>query len=71
MRNSKYQCGKHYRTGSKISQNAGARYNENDVGMTKHGDTWTTHAEKAFGLHPPVAEGNIPWDEILKDLGLN
>ncbi|NLI92111.1 MAG: zinc-ribbon domain-containing protein [Peptococcaceae bacterium] len=46
------------------------RYNQNEVGMTKTGDTWTTHAEKAFGLHPPVTEGNIPWDEILKDLGL-
>ncbi len=46
------------------------RYNQNEVGMTKTGDTWTTNAEKAFGLHPPVTEGNIPWDEILKDLGL-
>jgi hypothetical protein len=46
------------------------RYNQNEVGMTKEGDAWITHAEKAFGLHPPVAEGNIPWDEILKDLGL-
>lgn len=46
------------------------RYNQNEVGMTKTGDTWTTHTEKAFGLYPPVTEGNIPWDEILKDLGL-
>lgn len=45
-------------------------YNQNEVGMTKNGDTWTTHGEKAFGLHPPVTEGNIPWDDILRDLGL-
>ncbi|HNW05260.1 MAG TPA: zinc ribbon domain-containing protein [Oscillospiraceae bacterium] len=46
------------------------RYNQNEVGMTQEGDTWTTHAENAFGLHPPVTEGDIPWDEILTDLGL-
>ncbi|MCM8712135.1 zinc ribbon domain-containing protein [Clostridium sp. SYSU_GA19001] len=46
------------------------RYNVNEVGMTKQNDTYIIHSEKAFGLHPPVVEGNIPWDEILKDLGL-
>lgn len=47
------------------------RYNVNEVGMTQEGDSWITHAEKSFGLHPPVTEGNIPWDEIVSDLGLN
>ncbi len=47
------------------------RYNVNEVGMTQEGDGWLTHAEKAFGLHPPITEGNIPWEEILSDLGLD
>lgn len=46
------------------------RYNQNEVGMTKNGDTWITHSEKAFGLHQPITEGNIPWGEILNDLGI-
>lgn len=47
------------------------RYNVNEVGMTQEGDSWITHSEKAFRLHPPVTEGNIPWDEIVSELGLN
>ncbi|MDD4493374.1 MAG: zinc ribbon domain-containing protein [Eubacteriales bacterium] len=47
------------------------RYNTNEVGLKKEGDYWSTESGKAFGLHPPVTEGNIPWDIILHDLGLD
>ncbi|MEW5783499.1 MAG: hypothetical protein AB1767_00175 [Bacillota bacterium] len=46
------------------------RYNDYEVGMTQDGDTWTTNTDNAFGLHPPVTEGYIPWDDILNDLGI-
>lgn len=46
-------------------------YNINEVGRTKLDEnTHTTNTEKAYGLHPPLAQGKIPWEKILGDLGI-